>query len=146
MCGIAGIVDFTSSELQINEKILSDMSDVMYHRGPDSDGQWISPDNKCGFAFRRLAIIDLSPAGNQPMMSNDMRYVVVFNGEIYNHKELRSELEQKGYKYRSNTDTETILNGYAEWGDKILDKMIGMWGLAIWDNEKKELFASRDRI
>jgi asparagine synthase (glutamine-hydrolysing) len=146
MCGIAGVVEFSANEPQINESILISMSDVIIHRGPDSDGRWISNDRKCGLTFRRLAIIDLSPAGNQPMSTPDGRYSIVFNGEIYNHLDLRKELEAKGYKYRSGSDTETILYGYSEWGEEIVQKMLGMWGLAIWDNEKKELFCARDRI
>ncbi len=146
MCGIAGIVNTGRSEPRINEKILKDMSDVIIHRGPDSEGQWMSPDKRCGLSFRRLSIIDLSSAGNQPMSTPDGRYTIVFNGEIYNHMEIREGLIKRGYKYRSATDTETILYGYAEYGPDIVNKMTGMWGFAIWDNEKKELFCSRDRI
>ena len=146
MCGITGIVEAQSSEPQINESILKSMSDVIIHRGPDSDGQWISPGRKCGLAFRRLAIIDLSSNGNQPMTTEDGRYTIVFNGEIYNHEEIRRELEERGYKYRSRTDTETILYGYKEFGKDIVTKMNGMWGFAIWDDREKELFCARDRI
>ncbi|MFC2130173.1 asparagine synthase (glutamine-hydrolyzing) [Bacteroidota bacterium] len=146
MCGIAGIVEVSANEPQINESILKSMSDVIIHRGPDSEGQWISGDRRCGFAFRRLSIIDLSDAGNQPMSTSDGRFTIVFNGEIYNHKDIRKELEAKGYKYRSGTDTETILYGFKEWGKDIVRKMTGMWGISIWDDEKKELFCARDRI
>lgn len=146
MCGIAGIVNYSSNDSQINKKILSSMSDVIIHRGPDSEGQWISEENYCGLAFRRLAIIDLSEAGNQPMSTPDGRYTVVFNGEIYNHLSLRKVLMEKGYEYISGTDTETILYGYAEYGKDILHKLTGMFAFAVWDSEKKELFAARDRI
>lgn len=146
MCGIAGIVEHSVNQSKISQSILKSMSDVIIHRGPDSEGQWISDNKKCGLTFRRLSIIDLSEAGNQPMISTDGKYTIVFNGEIYNHLELREQLIKKGYKYHSRTDTETILNGFIEWGPEILDKMIGMWSFAIWDNEKQELFASRDRI
>lgn len=146
MCGIAGIIKLNNSNYEIQSELLKKMSDVIIHRGPDSEGQWISQDGNCGFSFRRLAIIDLSKNGNQPMHDLKGRYSIVFNGEIYNHNDLRKQLEQKGYKYRSNTDTETILYGYQEWGENLLSKMIGMWSFAIWDNEKKELFAARDRI
>lgn len=122
------------------------MSDTIAHRGPDDDGQWMSPNRKAGFAFRRLAIIDLSANGHQPMTTPDGRFTIVFNGEIYNHRALRSELEAKGYQYRSQSDTETILYGFAEWGAEVLGKMVGMWGLAIWDDHKQELFCARDRI
>lgn len=146
MCGIAGIIKTQNSKFTISKELLKAMSDVIEHRGPDSDGQWISKTGNAGFAFRRLAIIDLSPRGNQPMTLSDGRYTIVFNGEIYNHLELRKELEKKGYVYKSNTDTETILYGYKEWGSNLLKKMFGMWAFAIWDEEKQELFASRDRI
>ncbi len=146
MCGIAGIIETASANSTINFELLKKMSDIIIHRGPDSDGQWISEDHKCGFSFRRLAIIDLSPLGNQPMFSHDERYTIVFNGEIYNHQIIREELISLGYNYRSGTDTETILNGYAEWGADLLQKLVGMWAIAIWDNEKKELFFARDRI
>lgn len=145
MCGIAGIVDFNQNN-SIEPKLLKKMSDIIIHRGPDAEGQWFSEDRRCGLAFRRLAIIDLSAAGNQPMHTPDKRLTIVFNGEIYNHLNLRRQLIERGYNYHSNTDTETILYGYSEWQEEILSKMFGMWGLAIWDNEKKELFAARDRV
>jgi len=131
MCGIAGIVKLKDNTFQITDSLLKKMSDVIVHRGPDSEGRWISHDRRCGFSFRRLAIIDLSANGNQPMHDTDGRFTIVFNGEIYNHRDLRKQLEQKGYKYKSNTDTETILYGYREWGEKLLTKMIGMWSFAI---------------
>ncbi len=146
MCGIAGIVDLKSAEPKTDMDVLKKMSDVITHRGPDSDGQWQSPDRRCGLAFRRLSIIDLSEAGNQPMSTPDGRFTIVFNGEIYNHREIRNDLEAKGYKYKSATDTETILYGFVEFGENIVRKMRGMWAFAIWDNERKELFCSRDRI
>ncbi|TAL70071.1 MAG: asparagine synthase (glutamine-hydrolyzing) [Bacteroidetes bacterium] len=146
MCGIAGIFEYSVSDNQINDKILKSMSDVIQHRGPDSDGQWISEDYKCGLAFRRLAIIDLSEAANQPMLTADGKFSIVFNGEVYNHLTIREELEKSGYKYKSRSDTETILYGYREYGTEILSKLLGMWGMAIWDNDKKELFIARDRI
>jgi asparagine synthase (glutamine-hydrolysing) len=146
MCGIAGIVEYAPQKPSIDAALLKRMSDVIAHRGPDDDGQWMSPTRRVGFAFRRLAIIDLSANGHQPMSTPDGRYTIVFNGEIYNHRDLRAELEAKGYTYRSQTDTETILYGFAEWGEGILRKMVGMWGLAIWDDAKQELFCARDRI
>ncbi|MEN6511683.1 MAG: asparagine synthase (glutamine-hydrolyzing) [Chloroherpetonaceae bacterium] len=146
MCGIAGIYKTRNSNFEITGTLLKSMSDIIFHRGPDSDGIWISHSRNCGFSFRRLAILDLSANGNQPMRTPDGRYTIVFNGEIYNHQEIRKELIQKGYRYHSNSDTETILYGYAEWGEHILDKMIGMWAFTIYDEQTKELFASRDRI
>lgn len=146
MCGITGVIEYAANECAVSNNILKKMSDEIAHRGPDSDGQWTSSDKMCGFAFRRLAIIDLSPAGNQPMLSPDEKYCIVFNGEIYNHNEIRQELTALGYKYKSGTDTETILYGYMQWGEQIVNKLTGMWSFAIWDCDKKELFASRDRI
>ena len=146
MCGIAGIYKTNHSKFEINDSLLKSMSDIIHHRGPDSDGVWLSHNKNCGFSFRRLAILDLSENASQPMHTPDGRYTIVFNGEIYNHLELRKELISKGYKYHSNSDTESILYGYAEWGEAILDKMIGMWAFAIYDEQTQELFAARDRM
>lgn len=146
MCGIAGIVEYSPSQPTISEALLKRMSDAIAHRGPDDDGQWMSSNRKAGLAFRRLAIIDLSANGHQPMTTADGRFTIVFNGEVYNHRALRNELEAKGYQYRSQSDTETILYGFAEWGVDVLQRMVGMWGLAIWDDHKQELFCARDRI
>lgn len=146
MCGITGVIEYNSSNPSIDDCTVRRMADVMYHRGPDSNGVWISGDRKCGLGFRRLAIIDLSPAGNQPMTTQDGRYTIVFNGEIYNHESIRQELIAKGYNYKSRSDTETILYGYIEWGREIVHKLLGMWGFAIWDDSEKTLFAARDRI
>lgn len=146
MCGIAGIYKTSESNFEIGDKLLKSMSNIIFHRGPDSDGMWLSHNRTCGFSFRRLAILDLSENANQPMHTPDGRYTIVFNGEIYNHQELRKELIERGYKYRSNSDTETILFGYAEWGVGILEKMIGMWAFAIFDEQTNELFAARDRL
>ncbi len=145
MCGIAGIVDWNSSS-SINYNILKKMSDIIIHRGPDSEGQWISDNNMCGLSFRRLAIIDISPQGNQPMHTKDGRFHIVFNGEIYNHNELRKEFLLQGKKYHSKTDTETILFGFEKYGTQFLNKMIGMWAIAIWDSYENEIFLARDRI
>ena len=146
MCGIAGVVKYSQTENKINNDVLKRMSDVIVHRGPDDEGQWMNDERTCGFSFRRLSIIDLSQAGHQPMHSSNGRYTIIFNGEIYNHSGIREQLIKKGYDYKSKTDTETILNGYAEWNEEVLEKMLGMWAIAIWDNEKKELFAVRDRL
>lgn len=145
MCGIAGLVDFNQNK-STDYNLLKKMSDVIIHRGPDSEGAWISENNKCGLAFRRLAIIDLSQSGNQPMHTNDGRYHIVFNGEIYNHNQLRTEFESDGKVYNSKTDTETILYGYEKYGSNFLDKMLGMWAIALWDEHSQELFLARDRI
>lgn len=146
MCGICGIVQRDGSESRISREILLKMSEVIRHRGPDSDGLMVADNLRCGFSFRRLSIIDLSDNGSQPITTPDDRYTIVFNGEIYNHAEIREDLLAKGYKYRSNTDTETILFGFQEWGEEIVEKLVGMWAIAIWDHRENALFCSRDRI
>jgi len=147
MCGIGGVFDFGYREApQVTPELLTRMSDAMVHRGPDDAGYHISRDGRCGLTFRRLAIIDLSPAGHQPMQTPDGRYTIVFNGEIYNHRSVRAELAAKGYVYRSQSDTETILYAYQEWGEECFKKFLGMFSVAIWDEERKELFCIRDRI
>ena len=146
MCGIAGIVEVNHSESSINSRLLKQMSDVVIHRGPDAEGQWISQSRRCGMTFRRLSIVDLSPAGNQPMTTSDGNYAIVFNGEVYNHLTIRGDLEAKGYSYKSRSDTETLLYGYQEYGESLLQKMVGMWGMAVWNEERQELFCARDRI
>jgi asparagine synthase (glutamine-hydrolysing) len=147
MCGIAGVFDYGfKARPEIDAELLVRMSDAMVHRGPDDSGYYIAPTGVCGLTFRRLSIVDLSPAGHQPMSTPDGRYTLVFNGEIYNHKVIRAELEAKGYKYRSQSDTETILYAYQEWGEACLDKFFGMWAIAIWDEHEQELFCARDRI
>lgn len=144
MCGIAGIIDLRNNS-KTSLSLLKRMSDEIIHRGPDSEGQWLSEDRKMGMSFRRLSIIDLSENGSQPMHSPDGRYSISFNGEIYNHKEIRKNLK-KEFNYRGNSDTETILYGFIKYGKDIFQKMVGMWGISIWDNHEKKLILSRDRI
>ncbi len=146
MCGIVGVVHHPNSVSHIDIETLKAMTDVIIHRGPDDEGQWIDSSSKCGLGFRRLSIIDLSLAGHQPMHSPDMRYSIVFNGEVYNHAVLREELQSRGFQYRSRTDTESILYGFQTFGPQVLQKMVGMWAIAIWDSESRELFCARDRI
>ncbi len=122
------------------------MRDEMRHRGPDQAGTYISDDGKVGLGFRRLAIIDLSPQANQPMSNADGTLHIVFNGEVYNHEVLRKEIEGRGLRYRSRSDTETILYGYQIWGKEVVNKLLGMFALAIYDSRKNELFIARDRI
>src|SRR5210317_385637 len=112
MCGIAGQLNFNKDP--VSPVTLRRMTDALKHRGPDGEGHWI--DENIGFGHRRLSIIDLSPAGNQPMKSSDHRYALTYNGEIYNFRALRTELEAKGYWFRSQTDSEVVLNALAEWG------------------------------
>ncbi|MEJ5286490.1 MAG: Asparagine synthetase [glutamine-hydrolyzing] [Candidatus Kapaibacterium sp.] len=148
MCGIVGVLSFNKTKQSsiVNPDILKKMSDVIYHRGPDSNGIWVSKEFECGFAFRRLSIIDLTPAGNQPMSTSDFSVTIVFNGEIYNYLQIREELKQKGYSFRSRTDTEVILYGYKEWGTSIVKKLSGMFAFVLWDEERKLLFGARDRL
>lgn len=139
MCGILGTFN-----LKISEKKLTECIDKLKHRGPDDRGVWF--DNLCGLAHRRLSILDLSAAGKQPMVTEDERYLIVYNGEIYNFIELQEELRLLGYRFRSNTDTEVVLHSYIEWGEKCLGRFNGMWSFAIYDRHKKQIFLSRDRF
>jgi len=142
MCGIAGIVNFNST--QVEKTSIDGMLSKIKHRGPDSEDVFL--DGNIGFGFVRLSIIDLSPAGNQPMHSANGRYVIVFNGEIYNYIELRDELEKDGFVFKTKTDTEVLLNSYIKWGEACLDKFNGMWAFAVYDKETKKIFAARDRF
>lgn len=144
MCGICGVISFNHSD--VSESVLIQMRDEMKHRGPDAEGLFINKSKKVGFGFRRLAIIDLSPAANQPMCNQDQSIWIVFNGEIYNHLEVRKELEKLGYKYRTKSDTETIIYAYEHYGIDFIHKLNGMFAIAIWDEKKKLFIAYRDRI
>ncbi len=141
MCGIAGQINFDGEP--VSPGILKRMTDAISHRGPDGEGHWI--EGSIGFGHRRLSIIDLSPAGQQPMTSSDDRYVLTYNGEIYNFRELRMELERKGYRFRSQTDSEVVLYCLAEWGSDGLLKFNGMFALAFWDRKEERLLLARDR-
>ena len=112
MCGIAGILNFDTAH--VSETVLKRMTDSIAHRGPDGEGHWI--EGNIGIGHRRLSIIDLSNAGSQPMFSKDKRYVLSYNGEIYNFNEIRLELESKGYQFKSQTDSEVVLYAFANWG------------------------------
>lgn len=146
MCGIAGIFNYSNSHPDITQELLVRMSDIIRHRGPDDDGTYISKDRRLGFTFRRLAIIDLSPAGHQPMSNRDESVWIVFNGEIYNHLKLRAVLEKAGYQYKSRSDTETLIYAYEHWGERFVDRLEGMFGIALWDEKKEQLLLYRDRI
>jgi len=143
MCGIAGIFNcnykFNREELK---QSLIEMTDQVIHRGPDDYGYWISNDLRCGLGHRRLSIIDLSYNGKQPM-KND-RYVITFNGEIYNYKDLKRELQQLGVEFKTQTDTEVLLEAYTRWGKDCLIKFDGMFAFAIYDKQLKQLFLARD--
>ncbi len=142
MCGIAGFSRFHDATGDLSS--LVKMGDKIAHRGPDAHGEYL--DEGIGLCHRRLSIIDLSIAGNQPMFSEDDNLVIVFNGEIYNFPELRKELEKKGYPFKTKTDTEVILALYQYEGAKCLDKLFGMFAIALWDKKKQELFLARDRL
>ncbi|NTV45907.1 MAG: asparagine synthase (glutamine-hydrolyzing) [Chlorobiales bacterium] len=146
MCGIVGIYNYGNKPDAVSESLLKEMTDQIVHRGPDDDGHYISPNRNVGLGFRRLSIIDLSMAGHQPMANRDGSIWIVFNGEVYNHQEIRKDLEVKGYRYRSHSDTETILYAYEEYGLDFLQKIYGMFAIAIWDARKNELLLVRDRI
>src|SRR3989442_633205 len=141
MCGIAGIFNVNGSP--ISNRVLEKMADVMKHRGPDGEGFWT--ESCVGFGHRRLAIIDLSPLGHQLMQTSDGSLVITYNGEIYNFQNIRLELEARGYKFRSRTDTEVVLYAYQEWGKDCLKKFNGMFAFAVWDARSKTLFLARDR-
>ena len=137
MCGFVGFVDKKKNK----KKIIKNMADLIKHRGPDSDGYY--NDDNCALGFRRLSIIDLDK-GSQPIFNEDKDKVIVFNGEIYNYKEIREELKSKGHKFSTNTDTEVILHGYEEYKEDILNKLRGMFAFVIYDIKEKSLFGARD--
>jgi asparagine synthase (glutamine-hydrolysing) len=140
MCGITGFIGDGESVL------LHQMMDVLAHRGPDGEGVWIDQSRKVFFGHRRLSILDIA-AGSQPMTTIDEQLVIIFNGEIYNHAELRAELESRGHQFKTDhSDTEVLLYGYREWGPGLLEKLNGMWSFAIYDRTQNELFLSRDRF
>jgi len=142
MCGITGI--FNLNNEPASSVVLQRMTDAIAHRGPDGEGSYV--DGPIGLGHRRLAIIDLSPSGHQPMMTADRRYVLIFNGEIYNFQELRLELEAHGHQFYSRTDSEVVLHAYVEWGEEAVNRFNGMFAFAIWDQTRKELFLARDRF
>jgi asparagine synthase (glutamine-hydrolysing) len=144
MCGICGIYNFNGRD--VVESLLTAMSNTIAHRGPDDSGSYVSKNRKLGFGFRRLSIIDLSPAGHQPMCNEDGSVWIVFNGEIYNHIKIRRELEALGHNYRSHSDTETLIHAYEEFGEQFVHKLEGMFAMAIWDERKEKLLLYRDRI
>ena len=141
MCGIAGIINLAGEGISPVE--LKAMTDAIAHRGPDGEGHWIS--ENIGIGHRRLAIIDLSPAGHQPMVSVENRFVLTYNGMVYNHRELRAELEAHGHRFRSNSDTEVVLNSLIEWGPAALSKFNGMFAIGFYDKLEKTLLLARDR-
>jgi len=142
MCGVAGAFAYRGSGIDLDE--LTRVRDSMAARGPDGKGIWTSADGRVGLAHRRLAILDLSPSGAQPMADASGRFVISYNGEIFNHTELRAELEADGVAFHSRSDTEVVLALYAKLGDAMLGKLRGMYAFAIWDARDKSLFLARD--
>ena len=148
MCGIAGLV---GSEVSLGSigSTLRRMGDAIAHRGPDDTGIWFDCDAGVGLVHRRLSVLDLSRAGHQPMVSASGRYVIVFNGEIYNHLENRKRIQDldRGFPWRGHSDTETLLAGFDKWGiEETLRRSLGMLALAVWDRERRTLVLARDRM
>jgi len=145
VCGIAGIITIGSGE-PVAKEMLVNMTDAMLHRGPDGAGTWLSADRCAGLGHRRLSIVDLSDAGSQPMGNADGSIQISFNGEIYNFRELRKELQAAGYVFRSQSDTEVIVYLYEKYGDDFVEMLDGDFALGIWDERRKRLILARDRI
>ena len=142
MCGLYGALSFSGAK--IDSGLATAMSEKVARRGPDDQGEWF--DGPVMLGHRRLAIIDLSPQGHQPMHDVSERYIIVFNGTIYNYPELREVLIADGYGFNSHSDTEVILNAYACWGEQCTEKLHGMFAFAIWDKKRQSLFLARDRM
>lgn len=148
MCGLAGFIDLHSQQTR-DEKLsaLEAMGEAISHRGPDQDGVWLCADDQVGFSHRRLAIIDLSELGSQPMVSSDDRWVIAYNGEVYNYLEIAESLTCEGIKLKGGSDTEVILEAIAHWGlDKSLEMMHGMFAFSLYDTKEKQLSLVRDRM
>jgi asparagine synthase (glutamine-hydrolysing) len=145
MCGVCGILAFRDSFVT-DEATITRMRDALVHRGPDDGGVYRSPDGRVAFGHRRLSIVDLSPAGHGPMPNEDGSVWITYNGEVYNHAALRAELEPRGHRYRSHTDTETILHLYEELGPRCVERLQGMFAFGIWDERRRRLFLARDRL
>lgn len=138
MCGIVG---FTNN-INDSNKVIGEMMDKIRHRGPDAAGSYVDEDIALG--HRRLSIIDVSSSGDQPIFNEDGSMVIVFNGEIYNYREIREKLVSAGHVFKTETDTEVLIHGYEEYGEKLLNMLRGMFSFVIWDKNKKELFGARD--
>ncbi len=142
MCGITGY--YKSSDITLKVDGLLKATDAIRHRGPDDAGYYV--DDNVGLGHRRLSIIDLSPAGHQPMNSSNSRYVIAYNGEIYNYLEIREKLTEAGYLFKSQSDTEVVINGFEYWGKAIFEKLNGIFAISIWDKKDKKLILARDRM
>ena len=147
MCGLTGYIDYRPATRQNREAIVNDMAHTLFHRGPDDGGAWIDAEAGIALGFRRLSIIELSPLGHQPMVSASGRYVIVFNGEIYNFKEVAARLAQEGVTLRGHSDTEVLLEAIARWGERAaIAACEGMFAIAIWDRQERKLTLARDRV
>ncbi len=148
MCGITGFWDCSKSRSNAElTSVVTRMTDIIRHRGPDDSGTWADEGSGIALGFRRLAIVDLSPTGHQPMFSTDERYVMIFNGEVYNYAELKKELDTAGYKFRGTSDSEVMLAGILEWGlEEAVKRFNGMFAIALWDRRDKKLHLIRDRV
>src|SRR3989339_1562484 len=144
MCGIAGIFAYHEAAPPVRAEEVLRIREAMQARGPDGAGLWVSADKRLALAHRRLSIIDLSAAGVQPMATPDQSVRVVFNGEIYNYRELRNGLEHRGHRFQSQSDTEVLLHLYQEYGEAMMDRLRGMYAFAIWDQARQSLLLSRD--
>src|SRR5712691_819352 len=148
MCGIAGLWD--RRRRRTPERLaasIAAMEETIVHRGPDAHGSWIDSDAGVALGHRRLSIVDLSPAGAQPMVSSCGRFVISYNGEIYNAADLRPELETAGRRFRGHSDTEVIVEGAAVWGvEATVKRLIGMFAMALWDRRERVLYLVRDRL
>src|SRR3954454_18043122 len=142
MCGICGKLSFEPGK-RVSKDLLLDMAGTIAHRGPDDEGYYL--DQELGLGFRRLSIIDLN-TGHQPISNEDGSVWIVFNGEIYNFKELRDQLESKGHIFKTKTDTEVIVHLYEQYGTNCLERLRGMFAFAIWDRRKRSLLLARDRL
>ena len=142
MCGICGIFHPERTR-RVNRDLLAGMNQQIVHRGPDDDGFFV--EENVGLAMRRLSIIDIQ-TGHQPLSNEDGNVWIVFNGEIYNHQDLRKDLESRGHRYRTKSDTETIVHLYEEYGSECVEHLRGMFAFAIWDRRKRRLFIARDRL
>ncbi|MDQ6671455.1 MAG: asparagine synthase (glutamine-hydrolyzing), partial [Chloroflexota bacterium] len=145
MCGICGVVTCGPASEPVEERTLRRMADTLRHRGPDDDGYFVSPDRHVGLGFRRLSIVDLD-TGKQPMSNEDDSVWLIFNGEIYNHADLRPGLEARGHRFRSRCDAEVILHLYEEYGADCVHHLRGMFAFAVWDSRRHRLLLVRDRI
>ena len=145
MCGIAGLLAFTD-DFALDDATMTRMTETLRHRGPDDGGTLVRPDERLALGHRRLSIIDLSAAGHQPMTNEDGTVWITYNGEVYNHADLRTELEAGGHRYRSHTDTETIIHLYEQLGPGCVERLQGMFAFAIWDAPRRTLLLARDRL